>query len=330
MRPPHDRMNTPHAIPPIPPELQAALEGEPDASEVARLWAALEQARPESEAPPSERAEDWAALQVRLKASPARAPLANGRPPHRSRRTRSPRWRIPAIAMAAALLIVASAALVSRPVVLTTASGEALTATLPDGSTVELNSASRIAYRPGWRRLAVLPGTERRVRLDGEAYFAVEPGERPFVVETFNAEVVVLGTAFNVRARGSAGTRVFLREGRLAVTARSGPAGALTLGEGETAHVAGGRAVSGEQAAGEQALAWRDGGFAAQNEPLWLILEELERRFGRELLLENQAAAHDSLTLYFPRPSDLQTIVRDLSTARNLRYRPTSRGFVLY
>ena len=38
------------------------------------------------------------------------------------------------------------------------------------------------------------------VRLTGEAYFDVVEEDAPFVVETFNAEVRVLGTRFNVRA----------------------------------------------------------------------------------------------------------------------------------
>jgi transmembrane sensor len=322
-------MNTNRQTPSLPPELQEALEEEPDAAELARLWAALEHARPDTTAPPSERAEDWAALQARLTAA-ERAPLAPSRPPHRhAARTRAPRWRAPAVALAA-VLIVAGALLLSRPTVLTTASGETLLAELPDGSTVELNSASRVAYTPGWRRLAVLPGRERRVRLDGEAFFAVRPGERPFVVETFNAEVVVLGTSFNVRARQATGTRVALQEGRLAVAPGSGPAGAVELARGEVAVVRAGRATRSADAAVEHATAWREGGFAAQNEPLRLILEELERRFGKELRLENRAAAEDTLTLYFPRPADLETIVRDVATARELRFRPTSRGFVLY
>jgi ferric-dicitrate binding protein FerR (iron transport regulator) len=67
--------------------------------------------------------------------------------------------------------------------------------TLPDSSSVWLNSNSTIRY-PG-----TFSGTVRMVELDGEAYFDVAKREgQPFVVKTGKYHVEALGTSFNVDA----------------------------------------------------------------------------------------------------------------------------------
>ncbi|MDR1381835.1 MAG: DUF4974 domain-containing protein [Tannerella sp.] len=67
--------------------------------------------------------------------------------------------------------------------------------TLPDGSTVKLNSGSEIAYSYDSR------GKVREVTFQGEGFFDVAKSDRPFVVKTANGpEVKVLGTSFNLQA----------------------------------------------------------------------------------------------------------------------------------
>ena len=66
--------------------------------------------------------------------------------------------------------------------------------TLSDGTRVWLNAESRLTYP------IAFGGEERRVKLEGEGYFEVEPGKGRFVVETNGMAVRVLGTAFNVNA----------------------------------------------------------------------------------------------------------------------------------
>lgn len=66
---------------------------------------------------------------------------------------------------------------------------------LPDGSTVWLNAGSTLSYTEG------LPGKQREVTLEGEAYFdIVKRAGRPFIVHTKEIDVHVLGTAFNVKS----------------------------------------------------------------------------------------------------------------------------------
>ena len=65
---------------------------------------------------------------------------------------------------------------------------------LPDGSKAWLNSGSSLSYSP------VFKGKERKVKVDGEAYFKVKKDHIPFIVENLGPEVKVYGTEFNVNS----------------------------------------------------------------------------------------------------------------------------------
>lgn len=67
---------------------------------------------------------------------------------------------------------------------------------LPDGTKVFLNADSYLAYPDQFA------SNERRVKLKGEAFFDVTKNQKkPFIIESNNAEVKVLGTSFNVNAK---------------------------------------------------------------------------------------------------------------------------------
>ena len=66
---------------------------------------------------------------------------------------------------------------------------------LSDGSRVFLNAGSRLFYPPKFR------GDKREVYLSGEAYFEVQENKlKPFILNTGEIEIEVLGTSFNVTA----------------------------------------------------------------------------------------------------------------------------------
>lgn len=78
---------------------------------------------------------------------------------------------------------------------MTTAEGEKKEVTLADGSVVWLNENSKLSYPDA------MDGDERRVQLTGEAFFDITKNpSKPFIIDTRDAEVKVLGTSFEVRA----------------------------------------------------------------------------------------------------------------------------------
>lgn len=73
--------------------------------------------------------------------------------------------------------------------------GEEKVFTLKDGSKIYLNSVSSLAVDENYNLL------NRKVELNGEAYFEIEKGALPFIIKTQYGEVTVLGTSFNMKNR---------------------------------------------------------------------------------------------------------------------------------
>jgi transmembrane sensor len=86
---------------------------------------------------------------------------------------------------------------------------------LPDGSTVWLNSSSKLVYDNEHFGTGI-----REVSLTGEAYFdVVKNPAKPFVIHTAKMDIKVLGTAFNVKCYpGEKTTETSLIHGSVEVT----------------------------------------------------------------------------------------------------------------
>jgi ferric-dicitrate binding protein FerR (iron transport regulator) len=95
--------------------------------------------------------------------------------------------------------------------------------TLPDGTTITLNTHSTLTHSRKFKH--------RNVELQGEAFFQVAADrDRPFQLAANGISITVLGTAFNVRT-DSATTDITVETGRIRVTNRHG---AIELGAGES------------------------------------------------------------------------------------------------
>lgn len=101
---------------------------------------------------------------------------------------------IAAVLLAGGLTTVLLSKRLAQPVTVVTQLGERSQVVLPDGTKVWLNSSSSVEY------VAPFFSRQRRVKMEGEAYFEVEHDRRaPFVVSTNGLDVEVLGTRFNIR-----------------------------------------------------------------------------------------------------------------------------------
>ena len=304
-------------------------------------WAALQERRPEAapdadtdavspngQAPPAAPSAD---------ASRSRTPRRPSRADRPRRSGRSRRWGRWVGALTVAVLMVVGAAWIWRqPVTLTAPPGQQRTVTLPDGSTADLNSGTTLSYRRSFQAWPFVEADRRRVRLDGEAFFTVQDADRPFVVATATARVRVTGTQFNVRARTAidSATAVTVASGRVEVQSRRRTDQSVVLdGPGQTSRVQGGQAAPTPPRSTrlDPVLAWRQNGFAVTETPLAAVAQELERRYDTSIRLHASVTRTNApLTLYYPKPASLPTILRDLCTALDLNYRPTSRGYEIF
>ena len=104
--------------------------------------------------------------------------------------------------------------------------GETMQLLFPDGSLAHLNADTKITYP---KKFGLF---NRKITLEGEAYFQVASNKkRPFIVNTGETSVKVLGTSFNVNAyKDNREVRVVLDEGKV-VFATGGNEYKLNLGQ---------------------------------------------------------------------------------------------------
>lgn len=319
-------------------------------AEQARLsavWTALGAARPARTVSNGDRDALWSAI------SAATAGSKNEQVAGQIRPAAGPRWRYrPLYGVAAAAALLIAAAIGAAPDAHSTVNAPLATVTpvtLPDGSTVELDAGSTIRYRPGFRGWFGRPA-DRTIRLNGSAYFAVTTTGAPFVVETYNAAVEVLGTQFAVNARAdeSTGTRVAVAEGRVRVRGIGSPGSAPSdAADTDGANADAARNV--QLAAGERTLVrhdayspdaavsvpldrvapWRVGGLVAIDEPLRTVLRQLERQYSTTIALADPTIGDRRITLYFAERTALERILSDVAIMQELQWERTREGFLL-
>lgn len=168
-----------------------------------------------------------------------------------------------------------------------TARGERQTATLADGSKIELNTATSLR--------ATISRGYREVWLDrGEAYFSIVPhdGQR-FLVHAGDRSITVLGTKFNVRRDGD---RVILSvvEGRVALADKTVGSGRAVIVTGGDMAVADGASTvvtadMGDKVA--EAVAWRDGILTFDRSTLAEVAAEFNRYNEKAIMVTDADAA---------------------------------------
>lgn len=109
--------------------------------------------------------------------------------------------------------------LAQNEIVIKTEVGQRTQVTLPDGSTVHLNSESQLCYAQTFGL------NDRTVKLTGEGYFNVQKNpKKQFIVCASDVKVKVLGTTFNARAYANMNEiEVTLVSGSVELTTHTNP-----------------------------------------------------------------------------------------------------------
>lgn len=190
---------------------------------------------------------------------------------------------------------------------------------LPDGSRVWLNSASTLSYPTSFR------GSERRVKLIGEAYFEIAKNEHvPFRVESNNQVVEVLGTHFNVNSYEDEDyIKTTLLEGSVKIilnaSDRSSPNIKL-LKPGEQSLTSGAQPkIRVESTDIEKAVAWKNGYFKFKNTPIKDIMREIERWYDVELIYDGKMPS-DEFTGYISNDVKMSSVLKILEQSGGVKF----------
>lgn len=200
---------------------------------------------------------------------------------------------------------------------------------LPDGTNVHLNSCSSITYSQGF-------GVKNRnVRISGEACFEVTHNEDiPFIVNSGNLEVTVLGTVFNFRDYPKdVEAAVSLSEGRVSFRKLSSDDRAVSYlnpGQSLVLDKQNGRlSVSSNDVA--NSMLWIEGTLFFDELMLCDIARELERAYNVQITIADSKLSEMRIYGSFMiREQRIEDILDILSSTNHLHYLKTGSDITIY
>lgn len=159
---------------------------------------------------------------------------------------------------------------------------------LPDGSNVWLNAESTIKYPIEFAE------NERKVHVTGEAYFEVSKNpEAPFIVQTEDQIIQVLGTQFNVNSyTNENSSKTTLLEGKVKISCKGeelflSPNQQITYDRNNERYAK-------SEVNAKQSISWVKGYFNFQDSDLAGIMKQIERWYNIEV--EFQPGVNQSQT----------------------------------
>lgn len=216
---------------------------------------------------------------------------------------------------------------------LTTPRGGQYQLTLPDGTRVWLHAASTLQYPS---RFGI---DERQVLLRGEAYFEVVSADRdsehrlpPFMVRSGDQELTVLGTHFGVAAYpDEVSIKTTLVEGRVHLRYQGDEeteqGSQIVLWPGQQAALTD-RVFHVAEVDPAHALAWKNGMFYFENEPLAEIMKEIARWYDIDVEFRGNNQ-HDRYGGSFYRTNNLASVLRKLELTGRLHFKLEGRRLIV-
>lgn len=197
--------------------------------------------------------------------------------------------------------------------------------TLSDGSQIRLNESTTLIVPEKLSR------KKREVELKGEAYFEVAHDEdRPFLVETTESVIKVLGTKFNVKADPvTDNVQVAVLEGKVALKSGVGKNAAsalLTRNNFGILRLSDSQ-ITIEKINTENFINWINKRLIFSGETLDQVSRQLERLYGVKIEFDSNHLKHLKLTADIEK-IDLDEVLSTISNTFDIRYRINANHIV--
>jgi len=200
--------------------------------------------------------------------------------------------------------------------------------TLSDGTTVQLNSGSKLVYPANFN------GNTRKVYLKGEGYFEVAKNkEIPFIVTTDYIDIRVTGTVFDVSAYDDEQTAsTILVEGSVEVLQKNklinNSKYQLAPGQGCFYSV-----KNAESTVSKVDLAnytgWKDGWLQFKDQPLIYITRKLEKYYNKNIVIEGEEFAHTLISGKLVLSDDFEEAMSFLSKTLEGKYEKNNKDIYI-
>lgn len=197
---------------------------------------------------------------------------------------------------------------------------------LSDGTKVWLNSETTLRYP------VEFVGNERRVELSGEAFFEVTRNEKaPFLVESGEQTVKVLGTEFNI---SSMNENLFiyttLVRGSVEVYLKSKPNERKMLIPNEQSYTNVTESlISKRKVDPYQFIAWKEGRFVFEDQNLGEIMKTLSKWYNVEVVFAREDLKSIRFTGNLPRYSSFNEILTKIGKTNEVKFKIENRTIII-
>jgi len=190
---------------------------------------------------------------------------------------------------------------------------------LSDGSEVWINENTRMIYPEQF-------GKEKRsVSLEGKAYFDIRKDpDKPFIVQIGNVEIEVTGTEFFVEAALEDTSLITLISGSVNLNYKNpeGKSRSVSLIPGQQAYI---NRLDGEADITDvdtyYYVAWKDGTYRFQNEPLDKITGLLAKRLDLDIRIISPSLRNKRFTGRITQNDDIIEVMKTISKSYPVSYR---------
>lgn len=198
--------------------------------------------------------------------------------------------------------------------------GRHTTVKLNDGTTIWVNSATKVVYPKTFNN------KYREIMIEGEAYIHVAKDEiKPFVIHTQSFDVRVLGTEFNISAyKNDPEKSVVLVKGSVEITTKSLSKEILIPRQGFFTEK---DSFFIKDVDVYPYVCWKDGVMQLNGEPLDLIMKKLSRYYGVDIQA-NKRFAMEKYKGKIDLKEPIETVLNNISLSTPISY--TKEGDVIY
>lgn len=207
--------------------------------------------------------------------------------------------------------------LVDRIMEVNVGKGERASITLPDGTTVKLNSESVLSYKQDFGK------KDRCVSLSGEGYFDVQKdAQKKFMVNTEFLDIEVTGTAFNVYAYSNKDIlEMALVRGSVTVSSRRSPLERINVVPNE-------KIIYDKKTGRMKKLktsnlletAWVSKELVFRSEPMDAVLKRIGRKYGVSFDVMDSSIIEDTYTGVFDK-EEIEEVMEILKIHYGFDYR---------
>lgn len=184
---------------------------------------------------------------------------------------------------------------------------------LPDSSRVTVNANSTLSYPTAFN------GNERRVEIQGEAFFEVGKNEKPFIVVGSGVEIKAYGTSFNVNN--------YLQD-KVETILISGSVGVILQGKDEIRLLPNQKAladlnaqtISQETVKPEKYIAWTQGYFFFEGDNLDVVLQKLSLWYGVKFEASPLLDSHYPIVARYRQDTPLEEILKTIELTTHVAF----------